>query len=136
MKAHSKLKTVPNSSKASAGLAGVGGGTLLVLLARQLPDSNPYKAWALLLAPSLSVTLSAALLWFQSILRTYLKLKRNDWVFQRVRTTLENFLSNPHTSAEHKERIRQQLEQLEMVKTNTELQLVSEDLSLENMTKT
>jgi hypothetical protein len=120
-----KLKRVSRSPRASAGLAGAGGGTLLVLLARQLPDTNPYKPWALLLAPSVAITLSAGLIWIQAVLKTYFELKRKDWVFERVRTTLEKFLANPHTSAEHKEKIRQQLEQLELARTRAEIQLVS-----------
>ncbi|KAA2240090.1 hypothetical protein F0L74_28380 [Chitinophaga agrisoli] len=38
--------------------AGVSGGTVLVLLARNLPDSYPIKSWLVIAAPSITVAIS------------------------------------------------------------------------------
>ena len=42
-------------SKVGAGAAGVGGGTLLVVIANNLREGNPLKPWLVLAAPSVSI---------------------------------------------------------------------------------
>ena len=39
-------------------IAGAGGGTLLVLLASNLPDSNTLKSWLIIIAPAVTVLVS------------------------------------------------------------------------------
>lgn len=46
-----------NTSKYEAA-AGIGGGTLLVLLAKNLPDNNVLKSSLILVAPTISIVLS------------------------------------------------------------------------------
>jgi hypothetical protein len=116
-----------NGAKPSDALAGAGGGTLLILLARQLAESNPYKPYALLLAPSLSVLITTGLLWLRGTLRTYYELKSKDWLFNRVQSTFEKCLDNPRTSVEHKEKLRKQLEELETARAKADLQLILEE---------
>jgi hypothetical protein len=116
------------ASRAGASLAGAGGGTLLVLLARALPDGSPWKPWATLLAPTLSVTMSAALLWLTATVNTYFRIKRKDWFLNRIQANLEKALDNPRTSAEHKDKLRKHLEELEIAKTEADLQLIKRDL--------
>ncbi|SEW19065.1 hypothetical protein SAMN05428988_2935 [Chitinophaga sp. YR573] len=47
----------PNNTT-SASIAGASGGTLLVLLANNLPESYPLKSWLVIIAPSVSIVLS------------------------------------------------------------------------------
>lgn len=48
---------------ATAGAAGVGGGTLLVLYAKSLPESSAWRDLLILVSPGISVILSAAWHW-------------------------------------------------------------------------
>ena len=53
----------PSSTKAGAGAAGMGGGTLLIVLANHLPVQSPLREWLILVSPSVSVMLSVGW-WF------------------------------------------------------------------------
>lgn len=48
-------------SSTSASIAGASSGTLLVLLASNLPDNYPLKSWLVIIAPSVSIAFS--LIW-------------------------------------------------------------------------
>lgn len=115
-----KTRATPNSSgkKTSAGLAGAGGGTLLVLIANTLPDP-----WNKILA-SLAPTFSIALAWVLVFLYQYVESKRIDLWVARATRTLEKALANPHTGEEHKEFLRHKLEELEVIQTNTDFELI------------
>jgi hypothetical protein len=121
-------KRLKKQSNASGALAGASGGTLLLLLARQLADTNPYKPWAILIAPSVSVLIATGLFWVRSIAKSYVQMRRKEWLFAKVRESLEKCLDNPRTTPEHKEKVRKQLEELEIAKNQANLQLVLEDV--------
>ena len=55
-----------------AGVAGAGTGTLLVSLAKNLPDANPYKSWLIIIAPTVTILIT----WIAKSIERYLK-KRN-----------------------------------------------------------
>jgi hypothetical protein len=61
------MSTESNSeeSKHTAGLAGAGGGTLVSVIANQLPDTNVLKVPLLYCAPSLSIVIALVLVWAQ-----------------------------------------------------------------------
>ncbi|WP_343668373.1 hypothetical protein [Chitinophaga sp.] len=48
-------------SSTSASIAGASSGTLLVLLANNLPDNYPLKSWLVIIAPTVSIAFS--LIW-------------------------------------------------------------------------
>jgi hypothetical protein len=96
-----------------AGAAGVSGGTLLVLLAQNLPDDNPAKSWLLILAPS--ATLAVAYVWarLRFALDDYLAQRSARSTFSQARTTLHEILNDPRTTEDHKTDVRKELKQLE-----------------------
>ncbi|MCI0616779.1 hypothetical protein L0244_27690 [bacterium] len=102
-------------SATSAGAAGVGGGTLLVVIANNLPESSKLKLWLILAAPSVSVFLGALWLWLQVKFANYLRDREARSIINDTRKTLENALSNPNTSDAHRARIRRALEKLDLV---------------------
>lgn len=103
------------SSRVGAGAAGAGGGTLLVMVAQTLSDSNPIKSIVLLLAPSLSVGMSIFILWVQKEISDYWKIKKMKSIASATKDTLRDALNNPLTSDEHKTAIRIRLEELELL---------------------
>ena len=119
------------ASATSAGAAGASAGTLLVLLARNLPDSNPWKSWALVLAPSLSVFLSWLLIRVRHEAEYYLAKRNRQRVFDAIIAKIREALDNPLTSEEHKQTMRKELEQVEKLRIDAEreqLQLVLKEV--------
>lgn len=110
-RAASRLRQVSTPSVGAVGAAG--GGTLLVLVANQLPENSKLKPWLLLIAPSMTLTFGIVWFWLQAIVVDML----HDWqlrrAFQRAKSTLEDALKNPATSDTHKDHIRREIEGLE-----------------------
>jgi hypothetical protein len=114
-----------------AGATGASAGTLLVLLARNLPDNNPWKSWALILAPSLAVLLSWLLVRVRLEADYYLSKRNRQRVFDNITARIREALDNPLTSEEHKDSMRKQLEQVEKLRIDAEreqLQLVLKEV--------
>lgn len=102
-----------NTFKYEAPVAGASGGTLLVLLANNLPDNYPYKSWLILIAPTISVVLSAFWIWSKTRFDTYIDDNKREKILKKLRSEIENDLRNPHTSEEHKMHLKAQLEKFE-----------------------
>jgi len=110
-----------NYSKISAGAAGIGGGTLFVLIANSLPPDSVMKPWLLLITPAVSITLSAIWLWIRVEIANYVQDLQVKSLAKAAKVALENALLNPHTSAAHKSRIRENLEEVEILLTTRHL---------------
>jgi hypothetical protein len=117
-KSHKKPK-MRSAFQGSA--AGVGAGTLLVLLANNLAPNNPWKPWLVLLAPSVSVALGAFLTWSSRIIQRWLADRQRQFRISRAKCTLQAALNNPNTSAEHKDQLRRELESLELLSVQADL---------------
>lgn len=88
----------------SAGVAGAGGGTLLVLIASKLSDGDPLKIVLLAIAPTTTLIFRGATLWLQKrIYERYQKYELRRTI-EQARKTLDQALKDPHLRA--KERIR------------------------------
>ena len=105
----------PRSTASLAGAVGAGGGgTLLVLIAQNLPDDFPPKPWLLLLAPWVSVAIGGLLLWIRQEVDRWRRERAFEAAVRQVRALLDAAIANPHTSETHKAEIRRQLEELEL----------------------
>jgi hypothetical protein len=114
-----------------AGATGASAGTLLVLLARNLPNNNPWKSWALIIAPSLSVLLSWLLVKARLEADYYLTKRNRQRVFDNITARIRETLDNPLTSEEHQASMRKELEQVEKLRIDAEreqLQLVLKEV--------
>ena len=90
-------------SSTSASIAGASGGTLLVLLANNLPDDYYLKSWLVIIAPS--VTIAVSLFW-KIIIReknAYYKRKRvvkfKKLLQKKIETALSDGLISPEEAA-------------------------------------
>ena len=83
-----------------AGVAGVGGGTLLAALAKNLPDSNEWKSWMLILAPSASVLLAALWTWCNNKIDAYIQQRNTEGAIKAARAEFDKVLENTHLSQE------------------------------------
>jgi hypothetical protein len=113
-------------SNLPAGAAGAGGGTLLVLLANNLPADNRWKPWLVLIAPSVSIGISTLWIWLKHEIEGWLaKRALRAWIIE-ARQTLDSALRNPLTSEEHKAQLRRELEKLEALLVKTAMNRVGE----------
>ncbi len=112
-------------SKVGAIAAGAGGGTLLVVLANALPEGSQWKHTLVLVAPSISVTLSVIWLWVQKEIVCYIRNRKVLAVANRVKSRLLEALANQNTSEEHRLIIQQRLENLELMLADRDLKLIA-----------
>lgn len=112
------------AGKAGAGAAGAGSGTLLVLLANNLPDKSPWKSWLVLLAPSLSIGISVLYVWIRKAVDEYLEARKIERFVREAKATLQEALNNPNTSEAHRRKLRGQLEELELLHVKARIQRV------------
>ena len=99
------------SSKVAAGAAGISGGSLLVVLAQNLPESNPCKKWLILCAPAATTGMSALWLWICQLMQT----QKHRKVIQEAQETLHKRMEDLNTSPEHREMLRKELEQIQII---------------------
>lgn|GEM_PF-915001 len=90
-------------STTSASIAGASSGTLLVLLASNLPDNYPLKSWLVIIAPSVSIAFS--LIW-KFLIReknAYYKRKRvvkfKKLLLKKIEAALSDGLISPEEAA-------------------------------------
>ena len=107
-----------------SGAAGAGGGTLLVLLAQNMGDTNEFKSWLLILAPSASVLLGGLLSWVKDRLIDFFRERTIEKAFEKAKITLETALTNEKTSEEHKKSLREKLEDLERLAVKGEIERI------------
>jgi hypothetical protein len=108
-------QTEAPESRTGAGLAGIGGGTLLTVIAANLPDDNGLKPWLLYLAPSGTILLSTFWIWVQVQLANKIRDKEINFLAENAKTTLKEALENPNISEKHRERLQKQLEEVETI---------------------
>lgn len=105
-------------AQANASWAGAGGGTLVAVVANQLPDQNIAKPTLLYLSPSISILVTAFWVWLQVKVANYVRDKEVEQLIQGAKAELEESIANPHISEEHRSYLRKQLEDLDSININ------------------
>lgn len=118
------LSTLEKKSKTNAGAAGIGGGTLLLVFANTLPENSKIKPWLIWIAPSVSVSLSAIWIWLQVSVANYVRDREVRTILNKAKADLVKALNNSNTSAEHRARIMNKLENLELVEVDRHMQKI------------
>jgi len=103
------------SSRLFSGAAGAGSGTLLVLLANNLPPSNPWKSWLVIAAPSATVFASVVWIKATAALNAYLRKRELDDLLKRAQVTVVEAMKNDKISAEDREQLQSQYGQLQLL---------------------
>lgn len=113
-----------NTTSITASAAGAGSGTLLVLLANNLPAVNPWKSWLLIVAPS--ATIAIAFLWraLDAAVSRYLRKRELRSVVLQAQATLKAALENGNTSAQHRSKLKHELKQLELLLVQTDVEKI------------
>jgi hypothetical protein len=115
-------------SETSAGLAGAGGGTLVAVIASQLPDDNAAKSLLIYLAPSISILLTLLWGWVRVKILNYI----NDREFERLIDVaidkLDTRIADPNISEEYREslkRKRQEFDEMSIDRIKSQIQAVT-----------
>lgn len=118
----------PNQNKSServiAGATGAGSGTLLVILANNLPETSPWKSWLVIIAPSISVLAGGLYHWCKEKIVEHFQQRDFVTAIEQARQTLEKSLRNPATTEEHKKELQANLEKLEKLEANAKMKKV------------
>lgn len=116
--------TSDKTTAITAGAAGAGSGPLLVLLANNLPDNSGLKSWLIIVAPSASI--AAAYLWNKAsvAVENYLRKRELRGLIVQAQETLKHALGNGQTSQEHRAKLSQELEQLELLLIQTDVEKI------------
>lgn len=120
----SSSQPISRQSRVGAGAAGVGGGTLLAAVASSMKDSNPMKQWLLLSAPSLSVFLNIIWLWLSVKISNYIYDRDFQYRTTRLQKTLEERISNPNTTEEHRKLLQKDLEKIDKIVVARSMKLI------------
>lgn len=112
-------KTSKPSSNLKANVAGVGGGTVLCLLANNLSEDNIYKSWLLILAPTVAVALSVFWKWLTERADNYLKKRKVNELKAALRTEIKNAMSDPNIPADQKAIMQSKLAAFEQQNIDT-----------------
>jgi hypothetical protein len=108
-------------SRLGVGTAAAGGGTLLVLLAQNLPESSAWKSWSLIAAPTVSIVLGAFFTWIAAQVKQSWNDARFASAVRAAKARVQVGLANQSTSAAHKEVLREQLEGLERMDIDNQM---------------
>lgn len=98
----------------SASIAGAGGGTLLVLLANNLPDTYPFKSWLVIIAPSVSIVLSVFWKFISRKSNAYFKVKKVERSKKLLLQKIENALQNGIISEEEAIMLKKKMREIEL----------------------
>lgn len=98
--------------RAGAGAAGAGSGTLLALIANNMPDDNELKPWLILAAPSVSVVFGAMWVWLQAKVVSYVREREFKLVISEAKETLDKELQDPDLSSDRQLELRQMRDEL------------------------
>lgn len=101
----------PNTT---ASIAGAGGGTLLVLLANNLPDNYPLKSWLVIIAPSVSIALSVFWKFISRKTNAYFKVKKIARSKKILHRKIEAALHNRLISREEAAMLKRKMIELEL----------------------
>ena len=122
-------ETASSQSSRNSTVGGVSGGTLLAIVANQLPDSNPIKPFLIYLAPSSAIILTGLWDWARISIGVYSEKRRTrrkeqefERYFEKARTHLVMMLEDPELSNQQKKEYHKRLEQLNLEKFNRLMQ--------------
>jgi len=109
-KASSKASSYNKKPNLTSGVAGAGGGTLIILFAKNLPDSNPAKSWLILAAPTISVII----LWILKRINLFLQNQEAKVLQKKLKAKIEAALQFQHLTNEERENLQRKLSEIEM----------------------
>ena len=107
--------------RAESGVVGAGTGTIIVAIASNLPNHFPHRSWLILLAPSISVGVSALWAWFRRRMADYLKEREINALFEQAEHRLKAIIDSPGESLQAKAQTQADLNEPHRLRTQLDL---------------
>lgn len=104
-----------NTTSFPAGIAGAGIGTLMVSLAKNLPDDTAYKSWMVIAAPTIAVVVS----WMARRVEIYWKRKQVTALKKKMKEKISELLDNPILNDKEKEKLQREIVDIDMAEIET-----------------
>ncbi|MVT11782.1 hypothetical protein [Chitinophaga tropicalis] len=95
-------------------IASIGGGIILVKLAENLPDSNIYKSWLIILAPPFTLLLKSILSTTVNNFRYYLRKRKQHRTQLSAIQRIDMLLKDAYISNEKKEDLKEIRQQVQL----------------------
>lgn len=116
--ARSKEQPLSNTRKSpkNANIAGVGSGTLLVVLAKNIPDSYSIKSWLVISAPSITIAISYLWQFIAKKINYYSKNKQIKKTTRALINEIDLLLNDPTVPECEKERLKGKMQEVKFVK--------------------
>lgn len=102
-------------SRSNAGLAGAGGGTLVAVIANELPEGNLLKVPLIYCAPSISLILTMVWVWLQVRIASYFREREVKNLVEDLRNELASKLRDPDISEDTRDQLQKELEELNLI---------------------
>jgi hypothetical protein len=103
-------------SKTTARFAGAGGGTLVAVVASQLPDDSPAKNLLIYLSPSISVLFTLLWGWVQVKVVNYIKDQEAERLIKLAKINIEESIANPNITDEYREDLRKRYQEFDAIR--------------------
>ncbi len=104
-------------------IGGAGIGTLLILLANNLPEDKWFKSWLVIIAPSVAVVINALYNLVKRQIDRYVEEYKTKAAMKRAKTTLQAAIDSDLTPEPDKDKYKADLVELEKL-------LIESDVSL------
>jgi hypothetical protein len=95
-------------------IAGAGGGMLLVSLAQNLPEENPYKSWLIILAPALTLFIKYIWNFLSPEVSSFVKKIKVKRARNQLIAQIDKLLNDSTISEERKNSLREKREQVKL----------------------
>ena len=102
---NSTNKSTKIKNNSTSNIAGVGGGTLLLMLAKNIPEPSSVKSWLIIIAPTVSVCLASLWRLLAKACDKYLQRRKVKKLTQLLDSNIEVALTDPNISDEEKEKL-------------------------------
>jgi hypothetical protein len=97
------------------GIAGAGGGTIIVALANMLPEGNNLRPVLLYLSPSISIAFLAIWVWAKLKIKNAIRDREVKNAYCTAKQYVDEASQNPQASKEHIKCLNEQLEKMQLI---------------------
>jgi hypothetical protein len=111
-------------ARAAATAAGAGSGTLVALIANNLPDSNGAKPWLILIAPSVSLASGAVWMWAQAKFANFVKEYELKLLIAQANKAINEAMKHPNMPEKEVLRLNRMRDELVQMKLERVMQQV------------
>jgi len=113
---NSTNKSTKIKNNSTSNIAGVGGGTLLLMLAKNIPEPSSVKSWLIIIAPTVSVCLASLWRLLAKACDKYLQRRKVKKLTQLLDSNIEVALTDPNISDEEKEKLKKERKEIQLDK--------------------